>query len=221
MRTMWSKYELRQCPNPSITHIHDPTAPYSLTCQMCKKPIRQQINEHLAGIRPQERTDIMNHPNETTIGRVQLPHYAPTEPPKVEYSEGYEFSQKKDVFTRILENARTFKVPLSSKPTDLGRRRLHQFYEVLSDEVEELLDIHSLTNVADTLADIVVYCLNEAARWGIPIEEVLHLVLDSQQSKLLPNGEPLWAEDGSKYLKGPNFVPPEPAISELLSKRMQ
>ena len=188
---------------------------------MCKKPIRQQINEHLAGIRPQERTDIMNHPNETTIGHIQTPSSCDLLPDDSKYPPNYEFEHKKDVFTRILENARTFKVPLSSKPTDLGHKRLHQFYEVLSDEVEELLDIHSLTNVADTLADIVVYCLNEAARWGIPIEEVLHLVLDSQQSKLLPNGEPLWAEDGSKYLKGPNFIPPEPAISELLSKRMQ
>jgi hypothetical protein len=140
-------------------------------------------------------------------------------PNEVKYPPNYEFVPKKDVFLRILENARTFRVPLPSKPTDLGAARLRQFHGVLSEEVDELLDTHSLTNVADTLADIVVYCLNEAARWGIPIEEVLHLVLDSQQSKLLPNGEPLWAEDGSKYLKGPNFVPPEPAITALLELR--
>ena len=136
-----------------------------------------------------------------------------------DYPLNYEFTYKKDVFHRILENARTFKVPLSSKPTDLGPERLRQFHGVLVDQVDELLDAHSLTNVADTLADVVVYCLNEAARWGIPIQEVLHLVLDSQESKLLPNGEPLWAEDGSKYLKGPNFLPPEESISALLELR--
>lgn len=121
------------------------------------------------------------------------------------------------VFEKIIENAVTFRVPITAIPTNHGIERLAVFHGVLSDEVDELLDDVSIVNVADTLADIIVYCLNEGARWGIPMEDVLHLVIDSQRSKLLPNGEPLWAADGSKYLKGPNFVPPEPAIAKLLA----
>lgn len=127
------------------------------------------------------------------------------------------FGKKKSIFEKIIENAVTFKVPLAEVPTNHGIERLAQFHEVLTDEVDELLDDVSIVNVADTLADIIVYCLNEGARWGIPMESVLHLVIDSQRSKLLPNGEPLWAEDGSKYLKGPNFEAPEPKIARLLA----
>lgn len=123
----------------------------------------------------------------------------------------------KSVFEKIIENAKTFRVPLAKVPTNHGIERLAQFHQVLTDEVDELLDDVSIVNVADTLADVIVFCLNEGARWGIPMEQVLHLVIDSQRSKLLPNGEPLWAEDGSKYLKGPNFVPPEPKIARLLA----
>lgn len=119
------------------------------------------------------------------------------------------------VFERIVENAKTFKVPIHEVPTNHGSDRIRQFHRVLSDEVDELLISHCIVNFADTLADVIVYCLNESVRWGIPIEDVLHLVIDSQESKLV-NGQPIWAEDGSKYLKGPNFVPPEPAISKLL-----
>lgn len=122
----------------------------------------------------------------------------------------------KSIFEKIIESAKTFRVPLSEKPTDLGMERMRKFHNVLVDECDELLDAGGLVNVADTLADIIVYCLTESARWGIPMEQVLHLVIDSQRTKLLDNGEPLWAEDGSKYLKGPNFVPPEPAIAKLL-----
>lgn len=134
-----------------------------------------------------------------------------TESPQVDYTI------KKSIFEKIIENAVTFKVPMVEVPTNHGIERLAQFHSVLTDEVDELLDDVSIVNVADTLADIIVYCLNEGARWGIPMESVLHLVIDSQRSKLLPNGEPLWAEDGSKYLKGPNFEAPEPKIARLLA----
>lgn len=73
----------------------------------------------------------------------------------------------------------------------------------------------NITALADVLGDLVVYAFSEALRWGIPLIDVLHLIMDSQDSKLV-DGKPLMSEDGSKFIKGPNFEPPEPKIRALL-----
>jgi NTP pyrophosphatase (non-canonical NTP hydrolase) len=130
----------------------------------------------------------------------------------------------KTVFEKILENAKTFEVPMPDKPTNQGIARATAFRRVLVEECDELTESIdslenevSLINYADTLADIVVYCMTEAVRWGIPFEPILHAVIDSQRSKLV-EGKPLWAPDKSKYLKGPDFAPPEPEIAAILTK---
>lgn len=117
----------------------------------------------------------------------------------------------------------TFKLPSNDKPTDQGQERLHQFFDVLFDELQEIEEtypedgtpIPNFTVLADTLGDLVVYIFSEARRWGIPLVDVLHIIMDSQDSKLV-DGKPLMAEDGSKFIKGPNYEPPEEKITALL-----
>lgn len=124
---------------------------------------------------------------------------------------------------RISDMNRTFEVPTNNKPTDLGPDRIYKFHKVLRDEVDELLlaapkyngDSSDLVAYADCLGDIVVYVFSEAERWGIPLVQVLHAILDSQDSKLV-DGKPLWAPDKSKFIKGPNYLPPENKIKEIL-----
>lgn len=125
---------------------------------------------------------------------------------------------------RIKQMNETFKLPSNNKPTDQGVMRLAQFRKVLQDEIDELHEVFPLSSctlepnfvaLADCLGDIVVYCFSEARRWGIPLIDVLHLIMDSQESKLV-NGKPLMAEDGSKFIKGPNYTPPEENIRQLL-----
>lgn len=125
---------------------------------------------------------------------------------------------------RIKQMNETFKLPSNNKPTDQGVMRLAQFRKVLQDEIDELHEVFPLdlskpapnfVALADCLGDIVVYCFSEARRWGIPLIDVLHLIMDSQDSKLV-NGRPLMAEDGSKFIKGPNYTPPEENIRQLL-----
>lgn len=77
----------------------------------------------------------------------------------------------------------------------------------------------NLTSLADTLGDLVVYAFSEATRWGIPLPEVLQIIMQSQASKLV-DGKPIKSADGAKFEKGPNFQPPEPAIAKLLTQRM-
>lgn len=75
--------------------------------------------------------------------------------------------------------------------------------------------VPSTPHLADCFADLQVYLKSEAQRWGIPLDDITHLVLDSQDSKLV-DGKPLMAPDNSKFIKGPDYQPPEKKIAEKL-----
>jgi hypothetical protein len=64
--------------------------------------------------------------------------------------------------------------------------------------------------IADVLGDIIVYCRSEALKYGLPLEKVLDVIMDSNESKLGADG---------KFLKGPNYWKPEPKIKALLETR--
>lgn len=126
------------------------------------------------------------------------------------------------ILARIKQMNEMMRLPINEKPTDLGDKRIDDLYFTLRQEVKELLDIDpdgsfesKLVALADLLADMIVYCMSESVKWGIPIIPVLHAVIDSQESKLDENGNPIFDERG-KFLKGPNYQPPEPAIHTIL-----
>jgi len=110
--------------------------------------------------------------------------------------------------------------------------RIVKFKDILEEECREIGDIEATLNqaddgnaeeilldarvqLADLLGDIVVYCVSEAQRWNIPLGEVLHIIMQSNFSKLGADGKPIKDERG-KFLKGPNYWKPEPFIRELL-----
>jgi predicted HAD superfamily Cof-like phosphohydrolase len=72
--------------------------------------------------------------------------------------------------------------------------------------------------LADLLGDIQVYCASEMAKFGLPLDEVLAIIMRSNFSKLGADGKPIYDERG-KVQKGPNYWKwkPEPKIKELLS----
>jgi NTP pyrophosphatase (non-canonical NTP hydrolase) len=111
---------------------------------------------------------------------------------------------------------------LPAAPAD----RLRKFKATLLDEVNEIDEIVTaverqadpldvLVAVADLLGDVIVYCRSEALKYGIPLEEVLSIIMDSNESKLGADGKPIY-DDNGKFLKGPNYWKPEPRIRELL-----
>lgn len=126
---------------------------------------------------------------------------------------------------RIYWMNKTFKLPNNTTPTDQGTLRLYEFESVLHEELSELKQARQLPQdsierfvaISDLLADILVYTLSEAVRWGLPIEHIFHAVMDSQESKLV-DGKPLMSPDGSKFIKGPNYVPPEANIERIIRK---
>lgn len=111
---------------------------------------------------------------------------------------------------------------LPADPAD----RLRKFKATLLDEVneiDEIIDaceskaesIDVLVAVADLLGDVIVYCRSEALKFGLPLEEVLAIIMDSNESKLGNDGQPIYDANG-KFLKGPNYWKPEPKIKALL-----
>ena len=104
--------------------------------------------------------------------------------------------------------------------------RLRKFRATLLDEVNEIDEIVTavegqedpmdvLVAVADLLGDVIVYCRSEALKYGIPLEEMLAVIMDSNESKLDAEGKPIYDSNG-KFLKGPNYWKPESKLRELL-----
>lgn len=117
-------------------------------------------------------------------------------------------------------------IPRLNLSMDLFLARLERFNSILTEECKELDDIlvrceqpmlDNLTDLADLLGDLIVYCYSEAAKFGIPLDEVLGIIMESNFSKLPEDGKPLKDERG-KFLKGPNYWKPEPRIKALLQR---
>jgi NTP pyrophosphatase (non-canonical NTP hydrolase) len=129
---------------------------------------------------------------------------------------------------RIAAMNAMYKLPAHTRPTlptDVADR-LAKFKATLMDEVHEIDEIVKQARdgaapaevavaIADVLGDIIVYCRSEALKYGLPLEEVLDLIMDSNESKLGADGKPIYDANG-KFLKGPNYWRPEPKIRALL-----
>ncbi len=119
-----------------------------------------------------------------------------------------------------------------SSLANYNAKRLDAFLDILAEELREGDEIYNamsegnidelthLVNLSDWFADLIVYIYSEATRCGIPLNEVLHIVMDSNESKLGEDGKPSKDERG-KFLKGPNYWKPEPKIRELLLKKLE
>jgi predicted HAD superfamily Cof-like phosphohydrolase len=110
-------------------------------------------------------------------------------------------------------------------PEDVADRLL-KFKATLLDEVHEIDEIVRMSKdggatldvavaIADLLGDIIVYCRSEALKYGLPLEAVLDVIMDSNESKLGADGKPIYDANG-KFLKGPGYWKPEPRIKALL-----
>lgn len=131
---------------------------------------------------------------------------------------------------RIAAMNAMYRLPANARPVlpeDVAGR-LAKFKATLMDEVHEIDEIVALAKngaapidllvaMADLLGDVIVYCRSEALKYGLPLEEVLDIIMDSNQSKLGADGNPIYDANG-KFLKGPNYWKPEPKIKALLER---
>ena len=138
---------------------------------------------------------------------------------------------KKSFAERIALMNAMYRLPVHERPTvpDNTAERLMKFKATLMDEVHEIDAIAAmaakgadpadvLTAMADLLGDVIVYCRSEALKYGLPLEDVLDVIMDSNESKLGADGNPIYDANG-KFLKGPNYWKPEPRIKAMLQLR--
>jgi hypothetical protein len=137
-----------------------------------------------------------------------------------------------------------YKLPVNAIPTLAVSpnfnllQRLTDFKNILSEEVNEIDEIiamvqaehpeagivHTplevLTALADLFGDIQVYCASEMAKFGLPLDQVLNIIMESNFSKLGADGNPIYDERG-KVQKGPGYWKPEPRISAMLESHIR
>lgn len=103
--------------------------------------------------------------------------------------------------------------------------RLKQFKKILHDEVSEVDEIIAkvaagdeplevLTDLADWLGDIQVFCASEMLKFGLDNEVVLSIIMSSNFSKLQTDGTALMVD--GKLQKGPNYWKPEPKLRRII-----
>jgi predicted HAD superfamily Cof-like phosphohydrolase len=133
----------------------------------------------------------------------------------------------RDFYRNIERFNEIYRIPGHDEPTLLPVERIKNFQNILAEEVEEGGDIAQkyengaeaaevLTDMADWLGDIIVYCASEARRWGLPMDRILDIIMQSNFSKLDADGNPIVDARG-KIQKGPNYWKPEPKLREMLT----
>ena len=117
-----------------------------------------------------------------------------------------------------------YNLPVSSKPTLLEPKKLKHFIKLLKEEVKEGEDIleeyeacgkeiddkqkiEILTNLADWMGDLVWYIHSESLKYGIDMGKTLHIIKESNLSKINTQGNPIPAK-------------PQTKIRELLEKQL-
>ena len=130
-----------------------------------------------------------------------------------------------------------YKIPMSDKPSMPTVEDLQRFKSILQEELLEIDSIieaisgveknpnlmekckpHLMADLADWHGDMIIYCHTHAAKFGLPMDDILDVIMESNFSKLGADGHPIYDERG-KVLKGPNFFPPEPALNKLLKEK--
>lgn len=109
--------------------------------------------------------------------------------------------------------------------------KLENFKDILAEELNEVdqiiyklragafTELEFLANMADWLGDIQIYCASEMAKYGIPIQESLRIIMDSNFSKLDIDDKPIYDSRG-KIEKGPRYWAPEKELEAMLRTKI-
>ena len=106
-----------------------------------------------------------------------------------------------------------FKIGYRTSPkADLGAAKNQLRFDLMKEENEEYFEAaqnNDLVEVADALGDMLYILCGTIIEHGMQhkIEAVFDEIQRSNMSKLGPDGQPIYREDG-KVLKGPNHFTP-------------
>lgn len=128
----------------------------------------------------------------------------------------------KEFLDSVAEFHRVYKVPMAETPTAATSPELVSLrHKLMAEENEEYLEAAqagNLVEVADALGDQLYILCGTIITHGLQhlIEDVFREIHRSNLSKLGPDGQPLYREDG-KVMKGPNYFRPD--IASVLEGR--
>ena len=131
---------------------------------------------------------------------------------------------------------RMYKLPCNEHPKlpegyQAAAQRISDFMNILQEEIEEgneLIDKLAivtplpeiLSEIADWLCDIQIYCASEMRKFGLDNDACLSTIMLSNFSKLDEDGNPIYDSRG-KVLKGAKYWPPEPLLREQITHQMR
>lgn len=131
---------------------------------------------------------------------------------------------------------RMYNLPCNDSPKlpegyQAAAQRISDFMNILREEVEEgneLIDKLAvvtplpeiLSEIADWLCDIQIYCASEMRKFGLDNDACLNTIMLSNFSKLDEDGNPIYDSRG-KVLKGTKYWPPEPLLREQITHQMR
>lgn len=145
-----------------------------------------------------------------------------------------------ELAVQITDFNKMYGMPTNTSPTTTPGfdvlERMKNFKKILQKEVNEIDEIIEeiqvnqsaislrppseptpwLTMLSDLLGDIIVYARSEGEKYGIPMDNVLNIIMESNFSKMGEDGKPIFDADG-KLEKGPNYWKPEPRIEVMLT----
>jgi len=88
------------------------------------------------------------------------------------------------------------------------RELIREEYRELVDEIYVLPKDVNFERITKEACDLIYVLVGMLEAFGINSDEAFRLVHESNMSKLGPDGEPIYRDDG-KVVKGPNYRPPD------------
>ena len=114
-------------------------------------------------------------------------------------------------FNDVKKFMETFGQEVKTKPEFPSEKIVKLRYDLIKeelDEFEEAIKAKNLTEVADSLTDILYVTYGAGIAFGIDLDKCFDEVQNSNMSKLDENGKPIYNESG-KVMKGPNYFKPD------------
>ena len=109
-----------------------------------------------------------------------------------------------------------FNLPIGSESKQGMRYVNHELHNrLIAEELQEMIDSDNLTDRCDAIIDQMYLLIGYAIDLGVAdrLEKMFDEVHESNMSKLGPDGNPMYREDG-KVMKGPNYF--RPNLSKIL-----
>lgn len=134
-------------------------------------------------------------------------------------NEMYQVDAKEALAVPTAQELLKFRCTLIDEVSEVDEiiKRCHEYETYPEKNAPEAVDlkVEILVAFVDWIVDIQVFAMSQCLRYGINPVPSMQIVMDSNFTKLGEDGKPIFDEN-KKFLKGPNYKKPEPAIREMI-----